>query len=100
MVMIAFGYLIRPLPSRFNRRLRGLFRNQAVTARADQFRPAGREQRLAHLEVILGLEELKKSSLHLAIAQMLRDVDLFTRERVKTGVVHASRDIKRSGDKI
>ena len=54
-------------------------RDQAVAAAADQVLPAGLLERLAHLEVVLRLEELHQRPLHLAVAQVLGDVDLLHR---------------------
>ena len=62
--------------------------------------PGRPEQGLPHLEIILRLEELEQRPLQLAVAQVLGDVDLFARERVEPGVVHARGDVERRGDEI
>ena len=46
---------------------------------SDQVSPPRLEQSLPHLEVVLGLEELKQGSLHLAIAQVAGDVNFLVR---------------------
>ena len=57
----------------------GVGRDQAVAAVADQVLPAGLDQRLADLEVVLRLEELHQRPLQLAVAQVPGDVDLLLR---------------------
>src|SRR5258708_2317333 len=89
MIMVGTGRLIRPPRSRLEGRLRRLDGDEAVTARADQVLSPRMNQGFPHLEVVLGLEELKQGPLHLAIPQVTGDVHALAGERVESGEVNA-----------
>src|SRR5262249_12902639 len=91
--------VISPTPARLDRFLRRLCRDQSL-APADQVLPLRLDQRLPPLAVILRLEELQQGSLHLAVAQVLGDINGLLGKRVDAGVVHAGGNIERSGDEI
>jgi hypothetical protein len=73
--------------------LRRIRRDERVAAAADNVGAAGLFQRLAHLKVIVRLEELQQRPLQLAVAQVAGDLDLLLTERVNAGVVHARRSV-------
>jgi hypothetical protein len=83
--------LLPPRLDRFLRRVRG---DESITP-TDEVAAAGPDERLADLEVVLGLEELHQRALQLAVAEVLRGVHRLVRERVDAGVVHARRDVER-----
>jgi hypothetical protein len=86
MVMVAFrlalNFLVRAPSSDLQSLFRCNRRDQSVAAVADQVSPAGLFQGAAHLEVVLVLEELKQGPLHLAVAQLLAEINRLPRERV------------------
>src|SRR5262249_48700754 len=91
--VVAADRRVGPLPPRSQGFFGRLRRDQGVTAGADQVLPSGLLQSLAHLEVILRLEQLHQRSLQLAVAQIAGDEDLLAGERVDASVVHARRDV-------
>jgi hypothetical protein len=83
----------------FGRHGRRIGRDQALGPVADQVLAAGLEQRLAHDEPVLGLEELHQRALHFAVLELLHRLDRLHRHRIEAGVVHARRDVHRAGMK-
>src|SRR5262249_46359234 len=87
------------LPACCQRFLRWLRRYQTFTA-TNQIAAPRYYERLAHLEIVLWLEELQQRPLHLAVAQVVGDLNLLFGEWVHAGVVHARGNVERRGDKI
>src|SRR5207237_4635343 len=58
------------------------------------------DERLAHLEVILRLEELQESALKFAVAQGAGDIDRLLREWIDAGIVHARGDVEWGRDEV
>src|SRR5262245_23287951 len=97
--VLAASLPIRPLAPCLQRLGGWMSGDQPLTA-ADEIRAAGLDQRLAHLEVVLRLEELQEGPLQLAVAHRLCDVDLLLRERIDPGVIHALRNVERRWDEV
>src|ERR1043165_4861547 len=97
MHMFATYCLVGPLPPCLQRLRRWRRGDQGVATASDEFRLPSLFERLAHLEIVLGLEELQQCSLHASIPQLTGDVDLFLRKRIDAGVVHTRGDVEQGG---
>jgi hypothetical protein len=75
--LLAARRLVGPAPPGLDRLPRRLGRDQAVTASTYQVLPPRLLQRLAHLEIVLRLEELQQRPFQLAVAQLPGDEHCF-----------------------